>query len=158
MNKLFASLAFILIAIFASNVFAEDTAPTQITSGETIGRNVDMGGTYNCSLLGETVKISLSSDVIAAFSCVELESSINIGTCHNAGQRTTRSVTCVNTGTSSTPEWNAEGCTTTTSEVSVDLSYTGYVASSTGGSVALSPLAGACDTGAASLLALPIFN
>lgn len=158
MNKLFASVALVLIASFTSSVFAEDTAPTQISSGESIGRNDAMGGTHNCSLLGESVQISLSSDVVAAFSCIELESAINIGTCHTAGQRATRTVTCVNTGTTDAPDWNVDTCDASTDSVSVDLSYAGYVASSTGGAVALSPLAGTCDEAASSLLALPIFN
>lgn len=157
MNKLLAVVTLAVVTAFSSSAFAEDTAPTQVQAGDTIGRDT---GTFNCSLLGEEVRVSLSSDVVAAFSCIELESAINIGTCHTAGQRATRNVECVATGfeaDGTTPTWNVEGCSAGAS-VPVDLSYTGYVASSTGGSVAESPLAGVCDEAAASLLALPIFN
>lgn len=160
MNKLFTSFALILIAGFASNAIAEDTAPVQITSTQTIselGTNTD----HACSLLGETVRISLSSDVVAAFSCIELDSAINIGTCHTAGQRATRNVDCVATSydASGNPDgWNATGCSATVTSVEIPLSYTGYIATSTGGSVADSPLAGVCDDAAANLLGLSIFN
>lgn len=158
MKNLFKSIAISAFVLTSASAIAE---AVPVEAGDVIGRTAGGNVTEVCSLLGENVRVSLSSDVIASFECVEVESAINIATCHTAGQRAARAVQCVQTGTDATsgdPVYNMSECTGSgaTDVVNVDLSYTGYVASSTGGSVAESPLTGSCET--AALGALPIFN
>lgn len=142
------------VGVFGSAAWA---ASTEITTGQTIGPDGDTGATTTCVLLGERVQVSLSSDVVAAFECEEATSAIDIGTCHTAGQRASRTITCENyAADGETANWNVDGCTTEGDPITVDVSYTGYVASSTGGSVNESPLGGSCNAG--ELGSLSIFN
>lgn len=154
MKKILVATSVLVMSAFASFANAEAVS---ISSGNTIGPDGDNDATQNCVLLGERVSVSLSSDVLAAFECEEATSAIDIGTCHTAGQRAARTITCENFAADGEPEnWNVQGCSDTVTEVSLDVSYTGYAASSTGGSVQQSPLDGNCT--AASLGAIEIFN
>jgi len=156
MKRITESLAVVIALLFAANSFA---AGTQIKSGETIGSEDDDDADYQCVLLGERVSVSLSADVIAAFECEETTSAIDIATCHEAGQRATRTITCENFAAEGEEEvWNVDGCDADTTSVTVETSYTAYAASSTGGSVQQSPLDGSCDDEASNLNGLKIFN
>lgn len=153
MKKILATVFAVTFSAVSSFAFAE---AIEISTGETIGP-VGGGATEECVLLGEQVRVSLSSDVVAAFECEEVNNAIDIGTCHAAGQRATRTITCENfSGDPTDPVWNVSTCTTAGDDVTVDLSYTGYAASSTGGSVQQAPLEGNCNIG--NLGAIEIFN
>jgi len=124
-----------LVAASAS-VYAE----TPVTSGAVIDQTA-------CVLLGENVRVSLSNEVVAAYECVELSSAINIATCHTAGQRAAHTIDCAALGEDGGGDtvWNNASCETDPTTFDVDLSYTGYAASSLGGSVGQAPLTGICN-------------
>lgn len=115
---------------------------------ETAVENGDVLGQAECSLLGENVRVSLSSDVVAAYECVEVTSAINIATCHTAGQRAARTIDCAALGEDANGDtvYNDASCETAgVTSFDVELSYTGYAASSLGGSVGQAPLTGICN-------------
>lgn len=143
MKKFLIATSALVMSAFVSFAYAE---AVPISSGNTIGPEGDTEATETCVLLGERVSVSLSSDVIAAFECEEATSAIDIGTCHTAGQRAARTIQCENFAADGEPDnWNVEGCSDTVTEVQNAVGYTGYAASSTGGSVQLTPLAGNCE-------------
>ena len=120
----------------------------ELESRETIGP-VDGGADHECALLGSQVQINLSNNVEAAFSCDFATSTIRIGTCHIAGSRAPRTVTCENSAAAGDPAvWNAVGCTTAGTQVNIT-DRVAFTASSQGGSVATAQLNGAvCNASA----------
>lgn len=106
--------------------------------------------TADCAVLGEAVRLNLSSGVSGAYECSEARNAINVGACHASGSRGT-SLTCAQIGLNEdgTPAYNNTGCTGEAGQV-VTLStpsYRGFRASTTGGSVGAQSLSGNCTTG-----------
>src|SRR5690606_28866297 len=120
---------------FSSIVTAAPIPSTPITSTE-------------CAVLGESVRLSLSNGVSGAYACSEVNNSINIGTCHTAGSRST-TLKCAQTGEDEDGEvtWNHADCAADPTPDTVELetpSYRGFRASTTGGSVGAQSLSGNC--------------
>lgn len=137
MNMFQKSLVASVLVAASVSAFAE----TPVTNGTVLTQT-------ECSLLGENVRVSLSSDVVAAYECVEVTSAINIATCHTAGQRAARTIDCAALGedASGNTIYNDASCSGTgVTTFDVELSYTGYAASSLGGSVGQAPLTGICN-------------
>ena len=151
------------MAVFSVAAFAEFT---QISGGDVIGQDGSSDGVdHECVLLGDRVKVSLSTSIVAGFECEELTSAIDIATCHPAGQREARDITCTKIAEDENGAaiYNHPDCTGTANQddgtteiVSNAISYIAYVASSTGGNVAPTPLDADCD--ATRLGILPLFN
>lgn len=137
-------IAFALIAAgigFSSSVFAAGTAvPAD-------GVITPTGGTANCELLSERVKVNLSSNVVAAYNCDEANNTITVGTCHNAGSRNP-SLTCaqIGTDTDGKPIWNDNACTETGKVIEGSPDFRGFFAQTSGGSVGAVFLGGACSS------------
>lgn len=78
MKKAFALLAGIGLSM---NVMAADGAATAFVSGTAVD------SAAGCSLLGETVQMNLSSNVLAAYGCNITDSIIGVATCHTSGKK-----------------------------------------------------------------------
>ena len=101
--------------------------------------------TTACELLADQVTINLSANVSAAYQCDTADAAIRIGTCHVAGSRAPRSVTCEDISTETGYQPNAQGCSSTNDGNSIDIvDFSGFYATSRGGSVAEIPLHGTC--------------
>jgi hypothetical protein len=130
---------FAVAALTASSfVHAEAIDPTTAISTE------------DCAVLGEAVRLNLSSGVSGAYECSEARNAINVGACHATGSRST-SLTCAQIGLDEAgdPTYNNEDCDGTAGQV-VTLespSYRGFRASTTGGSVGAQSLSANCDSG-----------
>ena len=131
----------VLLAIVAvvslGNAFAEP-----IERGEEIL-------TGDCAVLGESVRINLSANVIGAYECSESRNAINVGACHTSGSRT-GTLVCGPSGTDATtgaPTYTAP-CTAQNDGQTVDVTpdYRGFRATTLGGSVTPQMLGGSCTT------------
>lgn len=139
--KKFAYGLFAALAV-SSSAFAAPTAidpETPVTTAE-------------CAILGESVNLTLSSNVQGAYNCDEALNAANVGACHTSGSRST-SLTCAQIGTDNSasppaPIWNNDQCTTNGEVIDLgSASYRGYRASTTGGSVGPQSLSGNCAAG-----------
>ncbi|VXB19015.1 hypothetical protein [Pseudomonas sp. 8O] len=142
-NNLLGLIAAVAFGFSVSTV----AAPTAITGA------VITGGTAGaCTVLGEDVKVNLSKGVKGSYDCFEGTNSINIGACHEAGSRSNQLV-CAQTGINGqgAATYNNAACNDDnvgdTITLSAGLSYRGYRASTTGGSVATQSLSAACTDG-----------
>lgn len=143
MKKVFS--AFLLCsAMGASGVALAAAEAGPLNSGNTVGPTGSTAATHTCSLLGSQVQINLSSNVEAAFNCNFATSTIRIGTCHIAGSRAPRTVACTSTTDPDTSEvtWSPQGCSEEVENVTLT-DRVAFTASSQGGSVSATDLAGA---------------
>ncbi len=134
--KLMISALAALMAISATTFAAED-----IESGQAIT------GT-DCVLLGDNVTLNLSNNVIGAYSCTELTSTIKVATCHSSGSRKAGNVKCVVVGENEEgdPIFNASQCTAAGEDIEQAAAYRAYAASNKGGSVGQVALNGSCTS------------
>lgn len=116
-----------------------------MAAGTAFTSNQEQIDSTECSLLGSTVTINLSANISAAYQCDVADAAIRIGTCHAAGSRAEKTVTCVNSGTVDAPVWNHADCDANTTSVTF-ADFSGFQASSTGGSVGEAALGGACSS------------
>ncbi|MDH5785904.1 MAG: hypothetical protein OEZ16_09905 [Chromatiales bacterium] len=143
--------AFLFAVAFMASAAAM-AAGTAVTSGAPI-TNTD------CTLLGETVTLNLSSNVFGAYQCIEIDNEIKVATCHKAGSRKATSLPCQVVGTdpgTGASVYNNPACTGATGETFEIADYRGFIASSTGGSVGTTDLGGNCT--AATVGGLAHFN
>lgn len=63
------------------NAMAADGSAVAFVSGDAVD------SATGCSLLGETVQMNLSSNVLAAYGCNITDSIIGVATCHTAGKK-----------------------------------------------------------------------
>ncbi|TRO24085.1 hypothetical protein EQ826_13540 [Ectopseudomonas mendocina] len=137
----------ILAALFACGAFVSVNAFAVAIPADGVVRTAD------CTLLGESVTLSLSNNVSGAYSCDEITSTIKVGACHKAGSRKAMTVKCAITvpADGETPaEYNDDSCTGVGEDHTFESSnYRGYVASSRGGSTAAKDLGGACTAATA---------
>lgn len=134
-------------------------AGTSVPSGSQI---TPSGGTYNCELISESVRVNFSNSVHGAFNCDVDTNTVTVATCHEAGSRST-SLTCVQIGTDNTvdpPEalWNDPQCDGTEPVVEKSsAAFKAFAAQTSGGSVgAVQIPSGACN--ASNLAGLWVFN
>ncbi len=152
---------FIRAILVATGLFAASSA--MAATAISAGSSVDVT-TTDCTLLGETVTVNLSSNVSGAYQCYEELSDIRIATCHKGGSRKGATATCTYTGcdvNGANCTVNDTSCSTTkptTAETFTYADYTAYVASSTGGSVAKAQLGGSCATDGSQVSGLSYFN
>ncbi len=160
MKSIFSALLICGAMGMSGAAFAAAEAGT-LNSGNTIGPTGDSAATHTCSLLGSQVQINLSNNVEAAFSCNFASSTIRTGTCHVAGSRAPRTVTCASTPVvdddgqpTGAVTWNAAGCGPDVPTVTVT-DRAAFTASSQGGSVSVTDLQGATcsDDSVAALIA-----
>ena len=121
-------------------------AGTYVKSGSQI---TPSGGTYECKLLSESVRVNFSNSVLGAFKCDVDTNTVTVATCHEAGSRST-SLTCVQIGTDDSGEalWNDEECKDEDKTVVEKPSalFKAFAAQTSGGSVgAVQIPSGACD-------------
>ncbi|MFO7593023.1 MAG: hypothetical protein R6X15_03125 [Pseudomonadota bacterium] len=117
-------------------------APAEIT--------VDPITTTDCELLASGVKVNLSANVSGAYECDLETNAIQIATCHAAGSRSARDVTCrvVGQDAEGADVYNHADCTGVADETITDvIGFRAYVAASSGGGVAEAALDGACNAG-----------
>lgn len=112
-------------------------AGTKVPSGTAITIN-------DCQLLGEDATINLSKNVLGAYNCDVINTEIEIGTCHEAGSRKPKTLDC--TGT----DLPVAGCSTGATYDIPD--FSGFTASSMGGTVSPVPLGGNCTDAAVQAL------
>lgn len=132
-------IAFILFSLMAIGT-------AQATDLSTVSYTITGGDSGACTLLGENVKIGLSSNVRGAYECsTTAPAGVSIATCHSGGRTASRAYTC----TAADVEAETAGC----SEANVSINKTGpvfAVASSIAPSVSsYFPGAGSCDGTAA---------
>lgn len=103
-----------------------------------------------CVLLDAPVKVNLSANVEGVYQCNDTDNSIRIATCHTSGSRSgPKKLKCAQIGEAADKSaiWNGGSkCTAATDEFEVDVSFSGFAASSTGGSIGEVPLTGKCET------------
>jgi len=144
-----------LLALFAAATAAFASSAVMavsITNGAPITNT-------ECAVLGDTVKLNLSKNVVGSYECSEANNSINVGACHTSGSRTA-SITCAVVGqTAATPpvdQYNDPGCNSNNVGQTITLQaprYQGFRASTTGGSVGAQLLSANCTaTTAAELI------
>ncbi len=139
MKKL-AIAALVSLGLGAS--FSASAAGTAVPTDGSKITNAD------CSLLSDSVKVNLSSNVKGAYSCNDATNTIKVGTCHDAGSRTD-TLTCKVIGTDDSVDppvdsYNHASCTAADEVITGVTDYKGFFASSSGGSVGDAFLGGAC--------------
>lgn len=102
-----------------------------------------------CVLLDAPVKVNLSANVKGVYQCNDTDNSIRIATCHTSGSRSgPKELTCAQIGKDATtgdPVYNSTTCSATVTKFTVPVSFSGFAASSTGGSIGEVPLTGKCE-------------
>lgn len=103
-----------------------------------------------CVLLDAPVKVNLSANVNGVYQCNDTDNSIRIATCHTSGSRSgPKKLKCAQIGKDAQTGnaiYNDTSCTSTSDEFEVKISFSGFAASSTGGSIGEVPLTGKCET------------
>ena len=147
--KVFLVAGFGVLLSFSA-LAAEEGA---LTAGGSTQISVDPAATLGCSLLANGVRINLSANVEGYYACDFANSDIRIGTCHVAGSRAEQTVVCNedDDGNFQTSQCSTDGDTVTYTDRS------GFVATSTGGSVGQASLDGATCSGA-NISGLPFFG
>lgn len=135
-----------LLALFAA-------ATVAFASSSIMAKEITNGGEIknsDCAVLGDTVKLNLSKNVVGSYECSEASNSINVGACHTSGSRTA-TITCAVVGqTATTPpvdQYNDPGCNASNVGKTITLTaprYQGFRASTTGGSVGAQMLSANC--------------
>ncbi|WP_313285686.1 hypothetical protein [Stutzerimonas kunmingensis] len=144
--------------IFSATLVASMFSSVAFGAAETIDPSKAVTKT-ECSLLGDSVSLNLSANVQGAYNCHKDDNSIRVATCHVAGSRKDTTIKCVKIGgTDADPIYNVSSCASATAEVEVKNSFRAFGASTTGGSVAMTPLDGDCDAAGANLKKLEILN
>lgn len=99
-----------------------------------------------CSLLGETVTLNLSSGVKGVYKCNEATSVISVAACHSTGSRKPKAIPCAadpdDTATPPT-KFLPAGCTAATGTVTIS-DYSAFKAGSNGGAIVQDVLGGNC--------------
>ncbi len=148
MKKSYMAAALALAAGMSTTAMA---APTAFQGNVTVKKD---SGSYQCALLGENVKVGLSSNVHGALECHEADNTVKVAACHEGGRRSP--LTCVNSGTASVPVWNHGNCTAA-GDILADIpDYKSYGVSSDGGVVAEYLLSGKCT--AATIVATDLWD
>ncbi|MCM2319448.1 MAG: hypothetical protein NDI93_08960 [Pseudomonas sp.] len=110
--------------------------------------------TTDCNVLSDTVKPSLSKNVVLAYTCNKDQNLVKVASCHQFGSRKIETITCASTGTDETtgdPIWNDDSCASTTDTFQTGSFGKAYRGSSSGGSVAAADMSAACDAAGSAL-------
>lgn len=158
--KIIKSCIFVVSSmIFTVSVNAETIESANLNAGAstTIAPTNDSTPDGLCSLLASSVRINLSANVEGTYTCDFANSDIRIGTCHIAGSRAEKTVSCtmVDDGDGG-QELSDSNCTT----AGTDATFTdrsAFIATSTGGSVSETALNGNTCSGD-NLSGLSFFN
>ncbi|THG82134.1 hypothetical protein E5198_10220 [Pseudomonas sp. A-1] len=124
-------------------------ATTAFAAGTVTAVDADQIDTTKCVLLDAPVKVNLSANVSGVYQCNDTDNSIRIATCHSSGSRSgPKELNCAQIGkdASNNPVFNDSSCSATVTKFTVPVSFSGFAASSTGGSIGEVPLTGKCDT------------
>lgn len=128
-------IALAVIALAGSGVsYAADNTVTAIQSGVYV-ENTAAG----CSILRDRVTVNTSTNVTLVYNCITAANKVNLGSCHSAGSQKPTTVRCQNTNEDpdGAPVYNDPSCTGTDVDDTFEINgRRGYVASTTGGSVA----------------------
>lgn len=104
--------------------------------------------TADCNVLSDTVKPSLSKNVVLAYSCNKDQNVVKVAACHQFGSRKIETVACQATGTNEDGEttYNNSACTGAADQTFQTGNFgKAFTGSSSGGSVAASSMTAACD-------------
>jgi hypothetical protein len=111
----------------------------------------------DCATIGSPVTINLSNGVSGAFTCNAIGNAAALSTCHANGSRQTRVFGCTSLDAgpdavsgNADDEWNDDSCPTgdgsaDPGQFTIDASFRGFAASTSGGGVGAVPLLGGCD-------------
>lgn len=106
-----------------------------------------------CSLIGSNITLNLSNNVVGAYECDQLATTVSVSACHTSGSRQPLVVQCVQTGATTdvppVPIYNNASCPDGDGSAQdgqfTIADFRGYVASSSGGGVGAQELGGACS-------------
>ncbi|CAD5375585.1 conserved exported hypothetical protein [Pseudomonas sp. OF001] len=127
-------------------------ASTAFAAGAVTAVDANQIDTTKCVLLDAPVKVNLSANVSGVYQCNDTDNSIRIATCHSSGSRSgPKELACAQIGKDATTNkaiYNGgTACETDpAAKFTVPVSFSGFAASSTGGSIGEVPLTGKCDT------------
>lgn len=146
MKKILSGLI-VASSLLASTAFA--AGKVNAVSSEQI--KTDASG---CVLLDAPVKVNLSANVSGVYQCNDTDNSIRIATCHSSGSRSgPKELVCAKIGVDTSDAANPKdvfnggaACTKAGDKFTVPVSFSGFAASSTGGSIGEVPLTGKCET------------
>lgn len=126
--------------------FSTIASAVEFTSGQSID-------TTACPLLANSVTLNLSNRVNGGYECDEATSTITVAACHEGGSRRAEITCAVETPAEGTTPatYNHTSCNDTNVGQTITLaapSYSGFLASSRGGSVVQKNLAANCTAAA----------
>ena len=149
MNKVKLGLVLVFGSLLSLGAMAAEEG--ELTAGGSTTITTDPSATLGCSLLASGVRVNLSANVSAYYACDFANSDIRIGTCHAAGSRAEKTVSCTNVADTSTDASafefsDPDNCVTE----GTDATFTdrsAFIATSTGGSVGEAALNGSLCNG-----------
>lgn len=144
MNKsIFSCAVGVFVAVVGVSANAANIAQKTAFTGQGTVSNTE------CTLIGDTVTLNLSSGVQGVYKCDEPNSVITVAACHETGSRKPKAINCAAdpADTAEPPtKFLPAGCTDATGTVTIS-DFSAFKAGSNGGSIAQDVLGGNCAAG-----------